>query len=364
MRLAVFVTMLGGVLGGGSISPTLRVADVIPSRGTGYEFIQVRSISTSSRGELAVLQGTEPFILFFDAKGRFLRAIGKRGSGPGEFRAPRVIGRRADSLWVWDGALARITVFGPTGDLGRTVLLPSADQGTLLNDGRITVHTIRNYSNFVPKKDYLTVRVVDQSRSNLETPMFSADFRYAVFQYERAGASIVGLQPFEDGPLFAPASDGSGFILVHRSVTASRSPVFTVDRIGTKGEILFSSSIGYKPKPITGRHITEAVSFLLDQGPPAKEAGLERRIRAAITIPRQLPPVTFVTVGADGSIWLRREESVSGETTWTVLDAHGVRLFDVALKKDVWPQCGTRTGFWAVQVTEEGAESLVLYSLR
>jgi hypothetical protein len=344
--------------------PRLQIVTTIPTHASGYELLQIRSVSRASAGDIAVLQGGEPFLLLFGRDGHFLRAVGRKGSGPGEFQAPRVIGRRADSLWIWDSALARITVFDSNGEFRRTIMLPIAGQGTLLNDGRVTVHTVRNYSNIGPKRNFLSVRPIDQVHSRAELPMYNAEYRYGVLQYQRDGASMVGIQPFEDGPLFVAVLDGSGFILVNRDVRAGAKPAFTVEKIGTHGESVFSVRVPYRPQAVTERHLKAAVGFLATQGPPTTDPGLERAIRAAIRVPGHLPPVTSINPGADGTIWLRREESTAMTVLWTVLSPSGDMLFDIPLDKRISPLAATRSGFWTVRETEDGAESLVLLSIR
>ena len=73
-----------------------------------------------------VVGGTSSFGVF-DQKGRLLRTTSRRGGGPGEFRQPiKIIIGPSDSVYVYDVALARITVFDPTFTKSvRTISVPS-----------------------------------------------------------------------------------------------------------------------------------------------------------------------------------------------------------------------------------------------
>ena len=60
----------------------------------------------------------------FSRDGEFLRAIGRRGEGPGEFVDPVELGVLAgDTLVVWDWGSGRVVLFGPDGSHGRTIRL-------------------------------------------------------------------------------------------------------------------------------------------------------------------------------------------------------------------------------------------------
>ncbi len=72
-------------------------------------------------GRVLVADGGSGSLKFFDSQGAFVRAVGREGDGPGEFRR---LGRVAE---LEDGAIAaldrlqgRVTVFSPDGELART----------------------------------------------------------------------------------------------------------------------------------------------------------------------------------------------------------------------------------------------------
>lgn len=64
-------------------------------------------------------------VKFFAPDGSFIRALGRRGKGPGEFEiATRVIPIAGDSLEVFDLSLGRVSLFGPDLRVQRTTPLP------------------------------------------------------------------------------------------------------------------------------------------------------------------------------------------------------------------------------------------------
>lgn len=57
-----------------------------------------------------VLDGVDPYVRVFDFKGRLIRAFGRRGDGPGEFRFPMHLHvRDSGELDVFDYGSGRIT---------------------------------------------------------------------------------------------------------------------------------------------------------------------------------------------------------------------------------------------------------------
>jgi len=101
-------------------------------------FSQIAGVDVDRDGNLFVGEGTVPEIRVYGPEGQLLRRIGRRGSGPGEFESPPRFGIFGDTLWAVDSRTNRITLFDREGTLrstGRTdgviVLLP-ASYGYLL----------------------------------------------------------------------------------------------------------------------------------------------------------------------------------------------------------------------------------------
>ncbi len=82
------------------------------------QFFQILDVALLAGGEVIAVDGGSSEVRRYDAEGRHLWASGGRGEGPGEFRRPRYLGRRADgSLLVWDRSLFRLSVIGENGEV-------------------------------------------------------------------------------------------------------------------------------------------------------------------------------------------------------------------------------------------------------
>lgn len=88
-------------------------------------FGRVMDVELGPTGRIYVADDLSWNVVVFDAAGRLLRRVGRRGRGPGEFERPWYLAvDRYDSLFVWDGALARISVFGPDFRFARSFPAP------------------------------------------------------------------------------------------------------------------------------------------------------------------------------------------------------------------------------------------------
>jgi len=98
-----------------------------------YQLSGVRSVRRLSHGTIVIADSGSRELRFFDAQGQFLRSVGGRGSGPGEYEMVTSVSRfRGDSLIVLDSRVGRITVLDARGGYVRDwslSALPEAARG-------------------------------------------------------------------------------------------------------------------------------------------------------------------------------------------------------------------------------------------
>ena len=79
-------------------------------------------VTRDSRGNIYVLSDVLPQM--FDASGKFIRALGRVGDGPGEFRAPSSVAiGRGDSVTLLDAGSSKLSVFEPGGRFVRSLTI-------------------------------------------------------------------------------------------------------------------------------------------------------------------------------------------------------------------------------------------------
>jgi hypothetical protein len=105
-----------GLWGAGQEGQLLEDLRIGALDGTGPEvWGNVTAIAISPNGPIAVLDGQAQEVRVFDRDGQFLRTVGRKGEGPGEFQqAVAVHFDTDDRLWVVDIANARYEVFDNT----------------------------------------------------------------------------------------------------------------------------------------------------------------------------------------------------------------------------------------------------------
>ncbi len=92
-----------------------------------YAFGQLTEMAVDKRGRLYTYDQKDHQLRAYDAAGKFVAKIGRRGSGPGEYQSVVGLTVVADSfIATHDPSLARISLFAPSGKLYRTISEPRA----------------------------------------------------------------------------------------------------------------------------------------------------------------------------------------------------------------------------------------------
>ena len=96
-----------------------------------YMLGEVADIALGRDGSLFVFDRQVPIVRQYDAAGRFIRTIGRKGAGPGEYRSTSGIATMPDGrLLLWDTGNWRINVYGPGGEALTQWLTPSGSSGS------------------------------------------------------------------------------------------------------------------------------------------------------------------------------------------------------------------------------------------
>ncbi len=86
-----------------------------------YMFGSVDGVAVGREGAIFVADGRVPIIRMYDARGKFVRNVGGKGAGPGEYEAIGGIRALADGrISIWDNRTGRITIYTPAGEFAST----------------------------------------------------------------------------------------------------------------------------------------------------------------------------------------------------------------------------------------------------
>ena len=103
-------------------------------------------LAVDAAGNIYIADSRNQRIQVFDPEGRYLRTVGRKGQGPGEFMATGSLDFDGEGcLRVLDPLQRRIQVFTPKGEVLKTIPVSNLDfyQMLLLRSGQIAVHSNR-----------------------------------------------------------------------------------------------------------------------------------------------------------------------------------------------------------------------------
>lgn len=280
----------------------------------------VSGMAVSPDNHVFVSDARLPTVFELAPDGSLRRAIGRSGGGPGEFYAVAMLGFRGDSLWAYDAALNRVSLFpldgtgrplviGLRGTESQTGALPvtyasSGHPEGMLSDGTMLVMQ-QEGDRSKPVANQVRVFRTRRDLAILDT-LGVISLEHAVIYTEWSdGASFIR-QPFSDMPIFTAARDGSLVVEVERAApTASGETSFRLVARNGSAMTLFTREISYRPRRLRDADVDEALALFSD--PAAKLPGPVTidSIRRKLYRPERFPPVREAHVGRDNTIWLR-----------------------------------------------------------
>ena len=262
-----------------------------------WAIFQVEDLDRLKDGRLVVVNRSSRQLLMFGRDGEFLRSIGRRGEGPGEFVDPIELGVvDGDSIVVWDWGLGRLMLFGPDGSYGRSVRLqppvvnPTGYVGMLGQQGiAIGNHDLR------PFKMQLTAQFLQVLRYSWSGELLDtlATLPYGELGLVDPETSMMGSPHFESRGVFTTHDD-----LLYTS--DGKSPEVRVHR-GARLE----SIVRWEPDDLSVRdEDVEAYRAAWLEG-AGDLTPLFRKRLDAFPFKDAFPAVMEIQVDPQGRIWTR-----------------------------------------------------------
>lgn len=372
-RLSLFLLLTPAALHGQSkwmLTETVRYGDARPEA----SIVDAGALAVARDGMAYAPQVADGTVLMFDASGAYRKTIGRRGEGPGEFVRPTRAGMVGDTLWVSDQAQRRVSFFQQNGTFIRSQMvtfnirdpfLPN-QPATLLTDG--TAVSMASVGVSLVKGgavNRLPLLKHERDGKVLDTLRWM-DFTNMTGVVPISGGGFAYPQPFGGGSVVVAAADGSGLVVVDRpTATSKNGATFTVTRFGPTAALVYTKPVAYEPIPLTGSRVNNAIDELLKPLPKDKRSlrvSLREGIEKTIYRPPFLPPVTDAVLAADGSVWLRGEDTDSPTVLYRVLDLKGTLTATVTLPRHLTIRHATTTDVWAFG-TEHDAPYLARFRI-
>jgi hypothetical protein len=350
-----------------------------------WPLTRVGGVSIGTAGEIYVAQPLEPGLVRVGSGGSVLWQAGGPGEGPGEFSAISAIGVIADTVFVSDADQGRVSLFSAEGQLLATrplaarlemqavrndLFIVAGWPVALLADGQAIaephVMGVAGLSADGVQRGHARIPLlrIDSLGTVTDTLVWREDSG-AIVGMVRGGKLFQVQAPFQELSLTAVMPKGQGVVIVRW--TDPGEALVTITRIDADGDTALHRTYGYEPIPLT-RHALEPTLQELTVHPGGEPGApetpeIERSLREYGLIPETLPPVTGLTVGRDGSIWLRREDRGEANVAWTVLASTGEVSGVVSLPRRQSVMAAAPSFIVAVEEDAFGVPSLIRYDL-
>jgi 6-bladed beta-propeller protein len=352
----------------------------VPLEGrSSYDFTNIVAVVPTSDGSVLIADVGNKEIAHFGATGEYLNKIGRTGKGPGEFDLLGSAGLLGDTVWVIDRGQPRTSLYSRSGRLLATIRTEGeasrppgwhVQLDALLPDGSALGSATRRLADGELPTAILRMSRVGRTIDTLAW-VPTKNSRFILVRPDRSFLALrassktsFGIQPFTDAPLITFAPSRSLVFIVHRAVsTTSANARFAVVAIASNGDTLWNRSFGYVPRPLARRAVDSLVSALEQSLTRTRSRMSAPEIRRLLFIPDHHAPVTSAFAGADGSLWLRREEDKPTVDYW-VVGNNGRVIGTLSVPANVKLMAATGSKAWGVEYGEYDVPQVTRFAIQ
>lgn len=341
--------------------PTVLIGD--SERDVREQFVRILGVASTGDGSIAILDAAIPALRVFDANGRWVRDLGRRGSGPGEYLDVSGLVARANGVGVLErsGEVEWLRASGQA-DRGARVALGTARAGrynvvpaALLPDGGVVMRADE--------------RMFGRTRG---------EYRQGVgliLVHPTGASDTLGWFPGDSGRADArapyvprPYLPGTGVLL---ATGDDRIAVMTADRdrvqiFDGKGRARFSwtAPLG-RPERVTEADVERAREDGLRGliGNDARVVG-EWSANRPLLSSGPLATQLLIARGGTAEIWIERLGRPNNRARWLVMSEEGRTLATVLMPPGVELMEVGRDAILGLHRDEDGVERVVRHGLR
>ncbi|MFW6079458.1 MAG: 6-bladed beta-propeller, partial [Gemmatimonadota bacterium] len=324
-------------------------------------------------GSLAVPVLGAHAIRIFSPDGEFVRSLGRRGEGPGEFVGLTDAWARGDTVEAFDFSLRRVTRFPPDGS-AEVVNLDGALSGFIsgaLPDGWVAPYI---YATNIDEggRDQVAIKLFGRDGSEIDEIA-----RIEGMRRFRNGFGGSGPHPLSPRRI-SRVHDGRLYLA---ETTTPRIDVYESD--GTRVD-----TITWEPDP-NAMSPEEAMALVVDSAtvrfargddpyPDSDEEvepAVTRRMYETADVPERTPAFADMRVDREGFIWIRPYEPLVHSAalqiltratpggTWTILSPEGERVGTVEVPSDLRPTDIASDAVVGIRRDELGVETVHVHAL-
>ncbi len=308
-----------------SEEPVVDIGSV--SAGEEYELFQAWSPVRLSAGSIVVVNGGSQELRFYDADGRFVRAAGRRGGGPGEFQNVRWMHRMpGDSLITYDFGHMRFAVFDSSGTFARGFRLATTTEVPFA----FIVDMFGNGS-------FLAQGFTDNRG---ETPSGLQRYGTPLFHFRADGTFLTDLGMFGGNEVYFEAFPSGGFrfynaffpLYTYRRAAGDRlyiaaNDTYELRKHSLDGTLTDLMRVPGAPVTVTGDHVDREIERRLNGVGSDEERESLAKTLNQIPVPETFPAYEKVEIDEEGNVWVHEfAKPGDAQATWAVFDSTGILL--------------------------------------
>ena len=232
-----------------------------------------RHVIVGRDGSVFIAQPADGAIRTFSATGAYIRTIGRKGQGPGEFQDLQRVGFVRDTLWALDSRTSRVSFFSLAGKYLRSERISAEGRGeffpslpwTLLSSGTVVSFVSSSAERMPGTKISIPIIRIERSGRVLDT-IARRESANSTGEVQFRGATkgkLVFSQPFSDGPILAAEQNGNGFAIIDTRQDHPFSTSFAVSRYGATGQLVSQARVPFQPVELTSRMADSAARVFL-----------------------------------------------------------------------------------------------------
>lgn len=332
----------------------------------GEPFGIVRDMVVNKDNSLWVLDYKDQHIRRFDANGKPLSTVGRKGSGPGELQdANGMLVTRDGSVWVNDPRQKRFSVYRQNGQFDRQFVVMMGGHGYRWDawlDRRtgdvMDAAIVRRPGATTSSMEWRRIATNGSIADTTAIPTCSSGGSVGSSSYraESKNRNMIGAYPFTRGG--GQVADGFGAMWC----AMSNSPHATLVRIG-KNDTLARSSLTLVGPPVSPVERDSVIAIV-----KRNVETYEKNTFDASNIPTVKPPIATMVVDDDGRLWIQHETRFGARSvTFDVHDRVGKHLGRVTiphwLSREQVPLRARGNELWVAVRDDDDVLQIVKYRL-
>ena len=295
-----------------------------------YQLGRVAGAVRLGDGTVVVADDQSKDLRFFDRAGRYLKTVGRRGGGPGEFEALGSLAALGDTLLAADWSSRRVSVFAPDGSLVRSIPLDAGGSaaftfpvgyfrggGVLLRTGIVFTSASREGLS----RDSVTFLRLDAAGG---PPARVGRFPGGESFTEKQGSSSITVTSRAFGRAEQVAVVPDGFFY-------GSSDAYEIGRYDPAGRLLRLVRRAHQVRRVTPADV-ERYKEARRRDADASYRQAQERSFAAMPFPETMPAHGDIQADRAGNLWVSDFVVTTDDPArWTVFDPEGRMLGAVAM---------------------------------